>query len=253
MLEEHKPRLEGIGLLENFSRLVIIVTGLIVIAIISVLIYPLPFQPPPYTLVIRNLRPAVLVALFFFIALFFQDLLSKRKKLVAPPKVNFPSRLYEGDSCMTEVHLTGWSDLAPRGERVRALFFIDEYGNKQPLGMDIETDFNPKYLAIELLAAGFDIEGAKKQKQEISFAPMNYRWNIRPLNSGNYEVGLIFRTENASGRTRELGVVTHNVSVVKIDHLTSRHLWVLTRIFGLLTGTLGVLEVLNRLGIITFT
>ena len=81
---------------------------------------------------------------------------------------------------------------------------------------------------------------------------MSYQWNISPPRSGNYEIGLVFRAEDTSGRVRELGVTTHKISVVKIDNLTSRHLWILTGIFGSFTGILGILEILNRLGVLSF-
>jgi hypothetical protein len=87
--------------------------------------------------------------------------------------------------------------------------------------MEIGPGFSPKYIEVELLAAAFSVEGEKRQRREVFAAPMIYQWNISPPKSGIYEMGLVFRAEDASGRIRELGVITQRVSVMKIDGLTS--------------------------------
>lgn len=165
--------------------------------------------------------------------------------------LRIPTRLYEGDSSMVVVRLAGWSDFAPYRE-ARPLFLLDEYGDKQPLGMEIEQGFHPKCLGVELLAAGFAVEGERQQIQKVLAAPIIYEWNISPPKSGNFEIGLVFRVVDASGRTRKLGMTTHVVTVVKIDHLTSRQLWFLAAVSGALTGMLGILATLSQLGVVSF-
>lgn len=174
----------------------------------------------------------------------------RRKARKAPSNVlNMPSRLYEGDSKMLVVKLAGWSDLVQNDE-ARALLLVDDEGNRLPSGLEIRPNCRPKHLEVELLAAGFEVEGEKRQRCQVSATPMCYQWNICPSASGIYEIGLVFRIEDSSNQTHELGLITHELRVPKIDHLTGRQLWILTGTVGALTGLLGVLEILGRLGIV---
>jgi hypothetical protein len=170
------------------------------------------------------------------------------------PEVNsltIPTKIYEGDSNIVLLRLATHDALVPNG-MPKAMFFIDKQGVKQPCKIEIPSGFIPKSIEIELLAVGFDVEGERRQKHEIFYAPMIYQWNISPTRSGNLEIGLVFRAEDASGRIGELGVITHKINVVKILGLTGQQIGTLTNIFGAVGGVLGVVVTLNQLGILNF-
>nr|MSP14923.1 hypothetical protein [Chloroflexota bacterium] len=159
--------------------------------------------------------------------------------------LRFPTRMYEGDSNLLILRL-GYQPGQP-------LLLVDEQGNRQPLNIKIEPDFQPKFLEIELLAAGFQVEGDKRQKRELISNTLTYQWNISSPKSGNYEIGLVYRAEDGAGRERELGVTAHKVSVAKFAGLTGHQVALLSGIFGAITALLSLMEILKKLGIINYT
>jgi hypothetical protein len=199
--------------------------------------------------------PAYLPWFGFFIMLFLILLAllvavtyrTTKKKETMANSLEIPTKMYEGDSDIIVLRLAEWGVFTSNG-KAKTLFFIDAYSKRQPLGMEIPSVFFPKFLEVELLAPGFDVEGEKRQKNEIFMEPMTYQWGICPSRPGNYEIGLVFRFEETSGRVGELGVITHKMNVVKIFGLNGRQIGGLVSVSQIVTWILAIILALNTLG-----
>lgn len=109
------------------------------------------------------------------------------------------------------------------------------------------------YLEVELLAAGFNIEGNKKQNKPLyRDRPTDYHWNINPLASGNFEIGFVFRAEVTSGQMEEVAWFTHRITVMKYDDLTKGQVQFLAAVSGAIAFVLGIAEFFNRIGVLAF-
>jgi hypothetical protein len=104
------------------------------------------------------------------------------------------------------------------------------------------------FLEMEILAAGVEVAGDAKQRQELTMESLSFTWNCHFKNSGNHDLAFILRLIGDSAAT-VLGRIEHNVKVVRIDHLTQRQVWLLGSLAGIATGILGVAEVLHKLGV----
>ncbi len=212
---------------------------------------PIGVQVPTSTL------PYVSANRFVFIIPLFLILLTllvavayhiTRKKEPMMNSLEIPTKMYEGDSDIVVLRLAEWIAFASNG-KAKTLFFIDAHSKRQPLkGIEIPSAFSPKFIEVELLAPGFGVEGEKRQKNDIFIAPMTYQWGICPLRPGNYEIGLVFRFEDTSGRVGELGVITHKMNVVKIFGLSGRQIGGLTGVSQIITWILAIILALNKLG-----
>jgi len=103
-------------------------------------------------------------------------------------------------------------------------------------------------ISIELLAAGITVDGNREQENRLSLRPISYNWNCHFPISGRYEISLIIRT-NKAGSDFEVGKLTHQIKVVKLDGLTQRQIWLLATLSALITGTLGLAIKLKNLNL----
>jgi len=172
----------------------------------------------------------------------------------APPRIvryhgvaHIPIRVYEGDSYNITVDLR--PSIREPLEGVSSIRFQrmkdddDVYLNLNVLRHSGQQEF----LELEMLAAGFTVEGDKKQKQVLTADSLRYQWNCFFENSGNHTFAIVFRIISGSDIS-EIGRVEQSIRVVKIDHLTQRQVWVLASVAGILSGGLAILEVTRKLG-----
>jgi hypothetical protein len=152
---------------------------------------------------------------------------------------------------MAIVRLAGWSRLLQSdGSTPFQLSLIDALGNRRPLEVQATPGLRPKYLELEMLAAGFDVQGDKKQKNDVSSPVLIYRWSISPQHSGKFEIGLALRGEDAVGQVWEFGVITRNVTVFKLAGLTNRQIVMVTSGFGVFSGLFAILQVASKVGLV---
>ena len=100
----------------------------------------------------------------------------------------------------------------------------------------------------ELLAAGITIDGAKKQRIQLSSLESDeFVWNCHFKTSGKFEIVIRFRAITDSGTAIDVGRLVRLVQVHQIDHLTQRQVQILTRCAAIVTGILATMEALRRL------
>jgi hypothetical protein len=108
-----------------------------------------------------------------------------------------------------------------------------------------------KYLAMELLASGFEIAGSTKQKQELDTPVLTYTWNISTENSGVHEVAIALTLEDETGeKSISIGTIIHKIKVVSLGPLTHRQVNIFLAISGVITTVLTLLQALRLLGVI---
>lgn len=155
-----------------------------------------------------------------------------------------PSKMYEGDSNMIMLQIIP-TTIATIGVVPKS------YVEVAPLSFS--TSKPVPQLEVELLAAGFNIEGNKKQNKPLyRDRPTDYHWNINPLASGNFEIGFVFRAEVASGQMEEVAWFTHRITVMKYDDLTKSQVQFMAAASGVIAFILGIAEFLNKIGVLAF-
>lgn len=172
----------------------------------------------------------------------------------APPRIvgyngvaHIPIRVYEGDSYNITVDLHPCISIP--SESVSSIRF-QRMKDKDDISLNLNVlrhSDQHEFLELEMLAAGFTVEGDKKQKQVLTADSLRYQWNCFFENSGNHTFAVVFRVISGSDIS-EIGRVEQSIRVVKIDHLTQRQVWVLARVAGILSGGLAILEVMRKLG-----
>ena len=161
-----------------------------------------------------------------------------------------PTRLYEDGSCVVVCSLVGWEIVDGKSGR---LMVTDKEGNQYVL-IDSVMISEPEWLEVELLAPGFEVDGERRQRQEVSANIMYYRWGIRPKRAGIYQLCFSFRVGDEGGRVVDLGDVRYTVKVVKWDGLTLRHLYWFTglsALVSLISLALGIVSSLIDLELIS--
>jgi hypothetical protein len=119
---------------------------------------------------------------------------------------------------------------------------------RQKLGEKISAS-RVKYLAIELIAPGFDVHGEKKQRKLLQRSLSSpYTWGVAAKTSGNHEIALVFSAEDESGEEiAQIGRIVHKIRVASILRLTHRQARVLMGILGVITTALMILQALQEL------
>lgn len=162
-------------------------------------------------------------------------------------KAHIPLKVYEGDSYNISVDLH--SSIREPLRNAPPMRFQRMKGDDDiTINLNISRHNNQQeFLELEILAAGFVVEGDKKQKQALSKDTLRYQWNCFFENSGRHTFAIAFRVINDSD-ILEIGCIEQSVRVVKIDHLTQRQVWTWATIAGIISGGLAILEVLRTLG-----
>jgi len=122
---------------------------------------------------------------------------------------------------------------------------------RQKLGGGLPVSF-VKYLVIELIAPGFEVDGEKKQRKLLQ-RPLSspYIWGVAAKTSGNHEIALVFSAEDESGEEiAQIGRLVHRIRVASIMRLTHRQVRVLMGILGAITTALVILQALQKLNVI---
>lgn len=177
------------------------------------------------------------------------------EKTEAPPRIvrydgwaRIPMKVYEGDSYNITIDLRP-SKRGTSANRISVRFRKAEDRNDISVDLKVlQHSGRQEYLELEILAAGFAIEGDRKQRQALDAASLYYQWNCFFENSGCHTFALAFRVISDSS-VQEIGHVEQSVKVVKIDHLTQRQVWVLATAAGIISGSLAILEVVKALGL----
>lgn len=157
-----------------------------------------------------------------------------------------PKRVYEGDSKNITI------ELYPTF-RVSESYEEPIHIQKTKSGLSITLKVLTKggvdeYLEFELLAAGFEIDGDKKQRQSLALHNLRYQWNCYFPKSGSHDYAFVIRILSPMGYI-EAGCIENSTKVVKIDHMTQRQVWVFAAFAGIVSGSLALAEALHRLGV----
>lgn len=108
-----------------------------------------------------------------------------------------------------------------------------------------------RYLAIKLIASGFDVAGELRQRQELENTNMIYTWGLTAKSSGNHKLALALYIENGTGEElAQIGTIFHQIKVVSIMNLTQRQVRVVAGVVGFITTILAILQTLHQLKII---
>jgi hypothetical protein len=99
-------------------------------------------------------------------------------------------------------------------------------GNTHNIYVDLEPvlddDAPPKYLTVELQAAGLVVNGDLCQKKPLEReSKIHYRWNCYFPNSGTNTINIILKRDFLESTEREILVKTHDVKVARLY----RELW----------------------------
>ncbi len=156
-----------------------------------------------------------------------------------------PMKVYVGDSHSISINLKPTFGIPQTG--AEPLRIQDTKSGKLVTVQILRDGSLQQFLEIELLAAGLEVGGEKKQRQTLTSQTLSYRWNCYFPNSGNHTLSLILRLVSPSG-TIELGAIQHSIKVVKLDHLTQRQVWLIASLAGIVSGGLAIAEVLHQLG-----
>lgn len=157
-----------------------------------------------------------------------------------------PKKIYEGDSrnilfdLQPTLALTSEGDVEP--------LRIQEAKNGVSMTLWDTAIGTDAFLEFEIVAAGFVVEGEKKQRQPLALNHLRYQWNCYFPNSGNHSFIIIIRAIN-SDRPVKIGRIEHLVRVVKLDHLTQRQVWTIATLAGIVSGVVAFAEALHRLGL----
>jgi hypothetical protein len=157
-----------------------------------------------------------------------------------------PMKVYVGDSHSISINLKPTFGILQTG--AEPLRIQDTKSGKLVAVQILRDGSLQQFLEIELLAAGLEVGGEKKQQQTLTSQTLSYRWNCYFPNSGNHTLSLILRLVSPSG-TIELGAIQHNIKVVKLDHLTQRQVGLIASLAGIVAGGLAIAEVLHQLGV----
>lgn len=151
-----------------------------------------------------------------------------------------PKRLYEGDSAQIVLTFPWERPFKNDEEQFGSITYF----------MHGDNSAYPS-LEIELQAAGLNIAGEQTQNRSIRALPAVYTWNILAEKSGNFELGIITRFYSRPDYPPTSVVSIYKIRVTKIAFFTSRQLWIITGLFGILTAMLGIVNTLVSLKIIT--
>lgn len=156
-----------------------------------------------------------------------------------------PMKVYVGDSHSISINLKPTFGTLQTGAKP---FRTQDTKSGKSVAVQILRDGSlQQFLEIELLAAGLEVGGEKKQRQTLTSQTLSYRWNCYFPNSGNHTLSLILRLVSPSG-TIELGAIQHSIKVVKLDHLTQRQVGLIASLAGIVSGGIAIAEVLHQLG-----
>jgi hypothetical protein len=151
-----------------------------------------------------------------------------------------PKKVYEGDSRNITLILNRQSLRA--NLHYETLVTEDVASGKQ-VTLDIpEQNNSERFLEVELQAAAFTVDGDRKQKQPLQRERLEYRWNCHFQTTGYHEISLVPKVIDPSGE-RNFGAIEQTIMVVKLDHLTQRHVRIATIVVGVasfLSAVLGI-------------
>lgn len=174
-----------------------------------------------------------------------QEQFRLRKRVRFIGNIRFPKEVYEGDSRNITVDLNPNFSPVLRGLEISQSSNSNEYTF---VTLDILRQRKNEFLEIELIAAGFDIDGDKKQKQSLASNKLQFQWSCLFSKSGYHSITFIVRLISATCTT-DIGRVEKSLKVSKLDHLTQRQVWVLATLGAVISGALAIIQVLRELGI----
>ena len=164
--------------------------------------------------------------------------------------VEMPSKVYAGDSHKLSVvieHDLKMSLAAPGIDVIQCLEIQDSEGARTfELGL-VSTAGSEDRLEVEVLAAGLEVAGDRRQQQSVRAERLLFNWNCYFPNSGRLVVSLALRTTKDDSSV-DLGTVDYHVRVTKLDGLTQRQVWMIARFLGVVAGALAAAEILHELG-----
>jgi hypothetical protein len=155
-----------------------------------------------------------------------------------------PKKIYEGDS--KNISFTFSQKPYCRVAQIRSRSKYDEMKD-----IDVPIEISPKrnvLLEMKMLAAAVDISGEPIQQVKLSNGSIHFQWNCHFKNSGIHQMAFLLRciVDSQEVFTDRF---EHTVKVVRLDHLTQRQVWAFATFAGLLSGAIGLAEIINRIGL----
>ncbi len=148
------------------------------------------------------------------------------------------SRVYKGDSHPIVLQL----------KNMNQPLYLDSLHNSKTVEVRNINISLERFLEVELIAAGLQVDGEKKQRQPLQLPHLSFRWNCYFEKSGIYQPTLILRTINRDSEAIEIGIVQYNVRVATFFNLTQRQAEQLGWVCGGISGLFGLLWTLRQLG-----
>jgi hypothetical protein len=117
---------------------------------------------------------------------------------------------------------------------------------------DVKKNRGKAFLEVELFAAGFTVSGENKQRQRIGTGQLHYHWNCFFPNSGVHEFTIIAREvtdHHGDEETKDIARFQRRVRVATLDHLTARHIQLITWGGAIVAGVVGIAQALHAFGV----
>jgi len=158
-----------------------------------------------------------------------------------------PQKVYESDSKNIKIDLHPTDDVK-QPEQSPLQFRVSDDGLSLTLNIPAKINSEAQ-LEFELIGAGFEIGGEKKQRQSLAGQHLHYQWSCYFPNSGSHAFIIVARLINTR-ETTELGRLERTITVAQLDHLTKRQVLILATLAGVVSGGLAIFEVLHNLGVL---
>ncbi len=157
----------------------------------------------------------------------------------------FPQKVYQGDSSTITLRL---NPSIRNPSNIDKPIKVYKQGDKLNVTLTVSRKAK-EYLEVELMGAGFTVDGEKKQRQLLISDTLYYQWNCLFEKSGSHSFSLVLRVVDTTDNAVQIGCIEQVIKVAQIDHLTQRQVWVLASSAGVISGILTLAEILKNLGI----
>jgi hypothetical protein len=161
--------------------------------------------------------------------------------------LTFPLRVYEGDS--HNINLDFQPNVSSPDMTRRIRQHPDAPQTDGALVWMLPADPGVKqFVQATLVAAGFNIDGDKVQRQEYTPDAFSFNWSCYFPNSGTHAFGLHTHI-SCLDDIRKVGSLERTIQVVRIWCLTKRQVWVIKQCAAALGAIAAVCMTLHKVGL----
>ena len=165
--------------------------------------------------------------------------------------VVLPKRVYENDSLDVRMKL----DISFATDSTVLVTSEHDQSSRAVLRILIEDVDRPKTISAELIATGFEVKAEGRRIERLRLTQYEFAWNCKFITSGYHQY--VFRVvieDKASGdsefNVQQVIKLVRGVKVVKLDHLTSRQVWVLATACAVFSVVVSIVKLAIEIGII---